>query len=359
MTNYTLPERSTGFHSWSWLRTFAPIATLIVLAPVLAELLPGIVHITNLWLLLPEMAVYGTVAVAIRYITLERHRGWGTLLLLGIAFGIALECIILQTSLTPQFFPAGVNSFGWASGVQWIYLIALVGFESVYAIVLPIKLTELIFPDRRHDPWLDKRGFIITIIVFLVSSLGVWLLWNRVGLQRYGPSTYQVPVLYVGLALVIVAALVIGTLYLRPGVGRVGSAGHRAWSPWLVGPIAFIFGLFWFIPIAFPYLEPAQFDGLSPFIPIGFALVWSGLTLLFVRHQTTGQGWRDGHRLALIFGAILASMVGGVLLVVTAEPIDKLGKLAFDLIAIIALAWFAWRMRQRDGSGIRGGSDPR
>lgn len=249
--------------------------------------------------------------------------------------------------MTPQFFPAGVNSFGWALGVQWIYLTALVGFESVYAIVLPITLTELIFPNQRNDLWLDRRGFAATTIVFLASSIGVGLLWSRVGLQRYGPSTYQVPLLYVGLALLVSAALVIGTLNLRTMVRPAQSTQRRAWSPWLMGLIAFVFGLFWFILIALPYLDSALLPGVSPLIPIGFGLVWGGLAILFVRYQSSEQGWRDSHRLALAFGAILASMLGGVLVVVRATPVDQIGKLVFDLIAIVLFGWFAWRLRHR------------
>ncbi len=347
MSEKALPSRSTMFTSSTWWRAAAPIAVLIFLAPVLAELLVGTVHITNLWLLVLEMAVYGTAALIIRYLVRQQHRGWVAILLLGIAFAIALECVILQTALTPRFFPAGVHSFGWAFGIQWIWLIAMLGFESVYAIVLPIKLTDLIFPNQRNDLWLDRRGFAATTIVFLVSSIGVGLLWSRVGLQRYGPSTYQVPLLYVGLALLVSAALVIGTLNLRTTVRPAQSTQRPAWSPWLVGLIAFVFGLFWFILIALPYLDSALLPGASPLIPIGSGLVWGGLAVLFVRYQSAEQGWRDSHRLALIFGAVLASMLGGVLVVARDAPVDQIGKLVFDLIAIVLFVWFARRLRHR------------
>jgi ABC-type uncharacterized transport system permease subunit len=128
------------------------VATLIFLSPVLTELLAGILHVSTIWLLVPEMAVYGLAAVLAREVTRRFHRGWGTILLMGIAFAVAEECVILQTSLTPQFFPGGISSFGWAAGVQWIYLTAMLGYESIYAIVVSIALTELLFPARRDDP---------------------------------------------------------------------------------------------------------------------------------------------------------------------------------------------------------------
>lgn len=47
-------------------QTVAPVVTLIFLSPVLVELLAGIIHLTTLWLLVPEMAVYGGAALLIR-----------------------------------------------------------------------------------------------------------------------------------------------------------------------------------------------------------------------------------------------------------------------------------------------------
>src|SRR5947208_7121456 len=91
-------------------RTTAPLVVLIFLSPVLTEVLAGIVRVTTLWLLVPEMAVYGLAAVLIREVVRRMHRGWGTILVLGIAYALAEECVILQTSLTPQFFPAGTAS---------------------------------------------------------------------------------------------------------------------------------------------------------------------------------------------------------------------------------------------------------
>src|SRR5579883_3186759 len=105
-------------------RSALPIATIIFLSPVLTEVLMGVVHITNLWLLVPEMGVYGLAALMVREIVRRKHRGWGTILLLGIAYALIEECVILQTSLTPQFFLAGTGSFGWAFGVQWSYLVS-------------------------------------------------------------------------------------------------------------------------------------------------------------------------------------------------------------------------------------------
>jgi len=346
MNLITQPE-AIGHSALIRWRAAAPIAVLVFLSPVLAELLLGVVRISNVWLLIPEMGVYGFAALIIREVARRRQRGWGTILLLGIAYALAEECVILQTSFTPQFFPPAFSAnFGWAFGVQWIYLVAMLWYESVYAIVLPISLTELLFPAQRDELWLNRRGLAVAAVIFVLSSIGVWWLWSHVGLQKYGTSSYQIPPANIGIALVAIVALLISTLLLPSHARARRTATRRTWPPWLVGLMAFAHGLVWFVLIALAYLPATLLPGVSPLLPIGIAVVWVALALLVVRYLSAAQGWQDRRRLALIFGASLASMLGGVLTILAADPIDQIGKFVFDVIAIILFAYLAWRLRQ-------------
>lgn len=338
--------RSTTSIRW---QSVGSIAVLIFLSPVLTELLMGVVHLSNLWLLVPEMSVYGTAALLIREIARRRGRGWSTLLLLGIAYAIAEECVILQTSLTPQFFPPAFDAnFGWAHGVQWIYLTAMLWYESVYAIVLPIYLTEMLFPAQRDELWLSENGLAVTVGIFALASIGVWQLWSRVGLQRYGPSAYQVPLLYNIVALVVIAIIVAGTLLMGRPARRVKETERPAPRPWLVWLLSFGFSLAWFFLIVLAYLPATSLNGLFPLIPIAAGLIWVGIGLLIFGHISSTADWGDRQRLALIFGASVASMLGGTLVVLADAPIDILSKFVFDLIAIGLFIWFATRLQQRE-----------
>ena len=338
--------RSTSLNSrWG---NAAPIAVLIFLSPVITELLAGTVRLSNIWLLVPEMAVYGFASLLIREVVRRKGRGWGTILLLGIAFAIAEECVILRTSLTPQFFPPAFDkSFGWAYGVQWIYLLAIVWYESVYAVVLPIYLTEMLFPSKREASWLGRRGLVISGIILVLASIGVWQLWSHGGLPKYGPSTYQVPPLYIVAALLVIAALVTGTLAFRLSSRHSEKNSRRAPAPWLVGFLAFGFGVAWFLMIGLAFVPPATFQGISPIVPIVIGLIWIGLGLSIVWRISSAGNWQDRHRLALIFGASLASMVGGTLEVLADTPIDIIGKYGFDLIAVGLFIWLTIRVCKR------------
>jgi hypothetical protein len=326
----------------------APIAVLIFLSPVITELLAGTVRLSNIWLLIPEMAVYGFAALLIREVVRRKGRGWGTILLLGIAFAIAEECVILQTSFTPQFFPPAFDkSFGWANGIQWIYLLAILWYESMYAVTLPIYLTEMLFPSKREALWLGRRELVISGIILVLASIGVWQMWSHGGLPKYGPSTYQVPPLYIVAALLVIAALVTGTLAFRLFSKNSEKNSRRAPAPWLVGFPSFGFGVVWFLMIGLAFIPPATFKDISPIVPIVIGLFWIGLGLSIVWWISSAGNWQDRHRLALIFGASLASMVGGTLEVLADAPIDILGKYGFDLIAVGLFIWLTIRVRKQ------------
>ena len=62
-------------------------------------------------------------------------------------------------------------------------------YESVWVVLVPVQVTELLFPDRRNQPWLRKRGIIATCIAFLVGSRIAWYGWT----QQAGQDSAQRP----------------------------------------------------------------------------------------------------------------------------------------------------------------------
>src|SRR6266550_1054122 len=138
----------------SWLQRQAPVLTLVLLPALLIEVLYGATPLDRLYVVVPEVLVYGCGALIIRTVVRMRGLDWISILVLGVAFAVAEECVILQTSLSPFFF----GGYGRVLGVNTVYFLAMLGYESVWAILLPILLTEIIFPARREQPWIGGRG---------------------------------------------------------------------------------------------------------------------------------------------------------------------------------------------------------
>src|ERR1700749_5332801 len=85
------------------------IWTLLILAPVISEVLSGSTRLSILFVLIPEVMVWGGGALLCRELVRRWRAGATSLLLLGLALSVAEEFIIQQTSIAPLPFP-GIHS---------------------------------------------------------------------------------------------------------------------------------------------------------------------------------------------------------------------------------------------------------
>ena len=324
-----------------------PVITLLLLAPVISELLFGVTRISTLYLLIPQVGAWGCGALLIRHLVRARGRGWGAVLLLGIALAVAEECIIQQTSLAPLAGVKPDHAYGRALGVNWVYFLWALGYESVWAVTLPILLTELIFPVRRDELWIGRRGAVITAAVFVFACLMAWYLWTQVYVPRFSPqSAYSVPLLYTVLALAAIAALASAALGPRLDPWPAAPTAARVRGAWLIGLLAFVFGLAWsaLVPVAYG-ADPA----LPVAVPMAAGLVLAALAFVVLRSWAASTAWRDAHRCALVLGALAATMLAGfvVLKLSGAPPVDVIGKLILNVVALFLLILLARRAVKR------------
>src|SRR4051812_14548163 len=103
---------------------FLPVIVLVLLAPVVAELLYGTISVTQATALLFVLPIYGAGALLIREVVRRSERGWGSILLLGAAYGVIEEGLVLQSFFNPTLYRAsewGARLFG----VNWVYVEAM------------------------------------------------------------------------------------------------------------------------------------------------------------------------------------------------------------------------------------------
>ena len=197
------------------LRYRGAIWTLLILAPFIAEVLSGSTRLSILFVLIPEVMVWGCGALLCRELVRRWRAGAASLLMLGLALSIAEEFIIQQTSIAPLPFPGSNAGFGRYLGVNWLYFLFMLGFESTGVVLVPVQVTELFFPDRRNHPWLRKRGIIATCIVFLVGCRIAWYGWTQQARPRLNASPYHPPIVLILIGLTAIAALVLMAWLLR------------------------------------------------------------------------------------------------------------------------------------------------
>jgi hypothetical protein len=331
-------------------RSWRAALTLVVLAPLIGEVLSGATRISFLFAFVPEMMVWGCGALIIRELVRRWGGGWTSILLLGLGLSIAEEFIIQQTSLAPLPWPATGANYGRLGGVNWIYFLFMLGYESVWVALVPIQITELIFADRRNQRWLGTRGLITSAVIFVLGSFIAWAAW----IKRARPIVFHAPnytppmtTILAGLlaiALLALAAYKASSIPLTPVTSRTPP------SPWIVAPAALVMGLPWYWLMALIF---GSRSSLPFWIPIIMALTWAALVYLIVRYWTSSTQWQDIHRWALAFGATLVCMIAGFSGSSQWPRIDLIGKAILNVLAVIGLLVLAGRLRRRTASALQ------
>ncbi|MGA8088611.1 MAG: hypothetical protein WCA10_14980 [Terracidiphilus sp.] len=323
------------------------IWTLLVLAPVIAEVLSGSTRLSILFVLIPEIMVWGGGALLARELVRRWRAGATSLLCLGLALSIAEEFIIQQTSIAPLPFPGANADFARFWGINWVYLLFMLGFESVWVVLVPVQITELFFPDHRELPWLRTRGLIATCIAFLIGSRIAWYGWTQQARPKLHAAPYHPPAALILIGLASIAALIF-VAYLLRGYGHSGQiASRQPASPWLLGIKAFIFGAAWFALITLVFVPH---PGLAVWIPLTAGPAWALISFILVRYWSAARGWRDVHRFALSFGAILGCMATSDISSAGWTRVDLIGKFVFQFCALVGLLLLARKVWQREAA---------
>lgn len=327
---------------------FGPVFALLLLAPVVSELLYGATRVSVIFVLIPEILTWGCGALLIRECVRRWHKGWQSMLLLGLALAVAEEVVIQQTSIAPL---AGLakDAYGRAWGVNWVYFLWALGYETVWVVLIPVQLTELLFPARREHLWLRPRSFVFASIVFVLGAWMAWYGWTqRARVQIFHMPPYSPPPLYLLTGLAAILLLILAAYLLPPGRPRNGRfVSHPAPTPGLAGLIICALGTPWG---AFVLLAYSGVPGV-PFEPVlAGGLVWAALTFFLVRRWTSSSNWHDAHRLAVVFGGVVACMLGGfvVFKVGGALPLDWIGKAVLNVAAAAWLIYLARKVKHRD-----------
>ena len=318
-------------------KRIAPILTLLLLAPIIAEVLPGFTRFSVIFVVIPEIMTWGGGALLIREYVRRWNKGWISLLLMGIALAVAEEWVIQQTSIAPLVGLAR-NAYGRIWGVNWIYFLWAVGYESVWVVLVPVQLTELLFPEGRANRWLKKGGFIVAHLVFVLGAFMAWYGWTqRARVKIFHLPPYSPPPLYIVGALVVILLLILVARALPERASRGGrTTGRSAPNAGTVGFAVTVLGSVWtaYVILAFGWMPKAPVS-----LSLAGGLAWCLSTFFLIHRWSSSRDWSDADRLALVFGGMLACSIGGYAAFIAggALRIDWIGKSLIDTAMIISL----------------------
>ena len=322
----------------------APIWTLLVLAPVIGEVLSGSTRLSVLFVLVPEIMVWGVGALLARELVRRWRGGIPSLLFLGLALSIAEEFVIQQTSLAPLPFPGANAEYGRLLGVNWVYFLFMLGYESVWVVLVPVEVTELIFWERRQQPWLNRGGVIVCCIAFLLGSRIAWYGWTQQALPRMHVAPYHPPMLTIGLGLASIG-LLIWLAYAVRGLGHAGRGVTRhTVNPWVAAIPAFI------MPMAWWYLMVLVFNprpGVSAPVALTMGVVWWALAWIVLGRLSKSSRWNERHRWAVAAGCTLACMAPGYISLIGWSRADLVFKIITNVLAVAGLILLGRKVWER------------
>ncbi|MEO6844462.1 MAG: hypothetical protein ABI184_04765 [Ginsengibacter sp.] len=263
---------------------------------------------------------------------------------MALVLSVAEEFLIQQTSIAPMVIHLKGVTYARAFGINYVYLLWALIYESVSVVILPIHLTELIFPERKQDLWISKGGVVLFSILFLLGGFAAWFTWTRIARVK----VFHLPAYTPSLPLVVIGIIVIAFLvfmatrkfasksllpkqHLNSPASWILMVSGGLWSILLYGLVLLGFG----IQPSFP-----------PIIAVLGGLILATAPFYFLPSWTDNPGWDRMHTFSTIFGVMLGSMLITFIGFIGAVPKDLYFKIIIDILAIIFLITLGFKIRR-------------
>jgi hypothetical protein len=269
-----------------WRRVW-PALALFFLSPWVAEYLLGNISVTMLGAMLALAPLYGGGAILVREVARRAGRGWPTILLLALAYGIVEEAFVTQTLFNPNCYGLRLLDEAYipALGIGGWWTLFVLAIHTVWSIAVPIALVEALVPDRAEKPWLGNFGLIVTTLLFALGC-AISFAFTRNSQHFMAP-----PAQWIGASVVLLAVVVIA--FLLPPSRRRNEC--PAPNPWLVG--------------AFALLASSGFMALRVmlhgwWIVMAYVVLFAVVTAIILAWSRR-RTWSPVHRFSLAAGALL------------------------------------------------------
>jgi len=275
-----------------WKRYIPPALALFVLSPAVGELLSGSsppLEFFNPFSLIFLLFLYGGGAIIIRELALRWNKGWPSILVMGAAYGIVEEGLMVKSFFNPAWMDIGIlGSYGRWLGVNWAWTLELIIFHAVFSITIPILLVSLAYPEKRRDPWVGKRMFLLLCALLIGTVIfGYFLL-----------APYPVPpALYLSAIIAVIVLMAIARWLPNPMFkAREAKVPKPRWFL----ALGFIWGTAFFI---IAWVVPAT--GIDPLVTLALFII-SVIVLAYavLKMSANGGAWSARHQLALAAGVL-------------------------------------------------------
>lgn len=321
------------------MKRLIPVLTLAMLSPFIAEVLLGATPLSRVASLPPLILLYGCGAVFIRELARRVGPGWDRIAWLAAAYALVEEGLVMQTLFSPDLFGAAACG-GRLWGVNWVWTQALLGYHIVWSIIIPIALVEMLFPERRAQPWLGRKGIAVALTCYLLGAVAIGITFRKFITPNFRASASLL------VCTADVSACLIAWALCKPRntiSSPAGASSGIAPSPWLIGFLSFIAATLWIQ--LFTLRQPLR-AGWIVLLPMLFEALFAWEFVVLIRRWAQpGYCWTDRYRLALITGALTASILYGTKVIGEATTFDRFAQTVCGILTLALLGLWAWRIR--------------
>jgi len=326
------PNATVG--STTLVQRLMPPVALFFVAPLVAEFLLGNMSINHLGLIAILAPLYGGGALLIRDFVRRTGRGWPSIFVLALAFGVLEEAFLMQSLFNPNFLGQNFHLLDTdylpAFGIGVWYTIFVLTLHTVWSISVPIALVESLFPKRADSPWLGRAGFAIDAVAFALACIAIASSTISRDPVHFSASRAQ----FTWSAAIVLA--LIAEAFCVPRRADAKTVGAVS-NPWTLGIGSFAFATtFLVIPPSWSWWTVLAYLALD-MTAVLLVLRWSRRT-----------GWRAIHKLALAGGAAMAYAIHAFMetpSVGDSGAITRIGNLVFAFLVASLLVVGARRVR--------------
>jgi len=319
--------------------TFIPGATLFFLSPIVAELLtsssPPTVFFTPVGILIMS-CLYGSGALLARELVLRWNKGWPSLILLGAAYGILEEGLMVRSFFDPRWPGLGaMTGYGRWGGLGWVWALHMTFFHAFFSIVIPIIIVVILFPRARRVPFLRVPGIIVFAFLLCADvTLG------GIALNRYVPPLVPfLLTLLVCIACVVLARVVQPALSppsVTPGTSASTLPGTLTFFFLALGCTILFFLLGWLMPAL----------GVPPVVTAALILVTVAALLVGVRMARRRFGFSSLGLWSLSAGALSFFVILSPLIQLDRHRTNVQGMAFVGLAMALVLVGLLFRARR-------------
>jgi len=317
------------------MKTKRAVFLLLILAPICGEVMsssqPPLEFFQPVNIVL-QMSLYGCGALLVREIVRRWNQGWLSIFLLGLAYGIYEEGIVVRSFFDPTWQDLGIlAAYGRWIGVNWVWSVWLSIFHAAISITVPVVLVELVFPKLANKLWLRNRGLVLAVIPFLaISAIGP-LMGMEAGFLAIAGS------------IVVMLALALAAYYVPKG--NLEEARDRV--PVKPGRIVLTAFLLTFGVVLNFFLLPEL--GAPVLVTIGTGIGLVVLAVVLCRRAGV-SAWGEIHRWSAVFGVLIPWWLLDLITELdnANRPDNTSGMALFVLTAFILMIVLRVFIRRRD-----------